>query len=213
VNNHLEPLQQQAFLCVVSHFNSAAMFAAFEEYLVSKAAFTPAEIQQIQAVSTLKSLHKRQFLLHAGEVWAYNAFVTSGCLRTYTIDAKGAEHVMNFAVENWWIGDRQSLTSGQPSTYNIDAVEESKVLLIKREEFDQLRHEIPALNELVNSVLHNSFLSSQNRIHASISYSAEEKYRDFLQKYPAFALRIPQHMVASYLGMTTETLSRVRRKA
>jgi CRP-like cAMP-binding protein len=212
VQKHLEPWQQ-AFLCVVSHFNSTAMFAAFEEYLVSKAAFTPAEIRQIQAVSTLKSLHKRQFLLHAGEVWAYNAFVTSGCLRTYTIDAKGAEHVMNFAVENWWIGDRQSLTSGQPSTYNIDAVEESKVLLIKREEFDQLRHEIPALNELVNSVLHNSFLSSQNRIHASISYSAEEKYRDFLQKYPAFALRIPQHMVASYLGMTTETLSRVRRKA
>jgi CRP-like cAMP-binding protein len=168
------------------------MFAAFEEYLVSKAAFTPVEIQQIQAVSTLKSLHKRQFLLHAGEVWAHNAFVTSGCLRTYTIDAKGAEHIINFAVENWWTGDRQSLTSGQPSTYNIDAVEDSTV---------------------VNNILHNSFLTSQNRIHASISYSAEEKYRDFLQKYPAFALRIPQHMVASYLGMTTETLSRVRRKA
>jgi CRP-like cAMP-binding protein len=75
-----------------------------------------------------------------------------------------------------------------------------------------LRGEIPTLNELVNSILHNSFLASQNRIHASISYSAEEKYRDFLQKYPAFALRIPQHMVASYLGITTETLSRVRRK-
>jgi CRP-like cAMP-binding protein len=189
------------------------MFAVFEEYLVSKAAFTPAEIQQIQAVSTLKNLYKRQFLLQAGEVWFYNAFVTSGCLRTYTIDAKGAEHIINFAVENWWTGDRQSLTSGQPATYNIDAVEDSTVLLIKREDFDQLRHDIPALNELVNNILHNSFLNSQNRIHAAISYSAEEKYRDFLRKYPAFALRIPQHMVASYLGMTTETLSRVRRKA
>jgi CRP-like cAMP-binding protein len=189
------------------------MFSVFEEYLVSKATFTPAEIKRIQAVSTLKSLHKRQFLLQAGEVWAYNAFVISGCLRTYTIDAKGAEHILNFAVENWWTGDRQSLTSSQPSGYNIDAVEDSTVLLIKREDFDRLRREIPALNELVNSILHNSFMSSQNRIHASISYSAEEKYRDFLQKYPAFALRIPQHMVASYLGMTTETLSRVRRKA
>jgi CRP-like cAMP-binding protein len=189
------------------------MFAAFEKYLVSKAAFTPAEIQQIQAVSVLKSLHKRQFLLQAGEVWAYNAFVTSGCLRTYTIDAKGAEHIMNFAVENWWIGDRQSLTSGQPSTYNIDAVEESTVLLIKHEDFEQLRHGMPTLNELVNSVLHNSFLASQNRIHASISYSAEEKYRDFMRKYPTLVTRIPQHMVASYLGMTTETLSRVRRKS
>jgi CRP-like cAMP-binding protein len=188
------------------------MFAAFEEYLMSKAAFTRAEMQQIQAVSTLKSLHKRQFLLHAGEVWAYNAFVTSGCLRSYTIDAKGAEHILNFAVENWWTGDRQSLTSGQPSAYNIDAVEDSAVLLIKGEDFNQLRHAIPALNDLVNTVLHNSFMASQNRIHASISYSAEEKYRDFLQNYPSLALRIPQHMVASYLGMTTETLSRVRRK-
>jgi CRP-like cAMP-binding protein len=188
------------------------MFAVFEEYLISKAAFTAAEIQQIQAVSVLKSLPKRQFLLRAGEFWAYHAFVTSGCLRTYTIDGKGAEHILNFAVENWWIGDRQSLTSGQPSAYNIDAVEDSTVLLIKREEFDQLLHDIPTLNELVNRILHNSFLTSQNRIHAAISYSAEEKYRDFLQKYPAFALRIPQHMVASYLGMTTETLSRVRRK-
>lgn len=188
------------------------MFAAFEEYLLSKAAFTSAEIRQIQAVSVLKTLHKRQFLLHAGEVWAYHAFVASGCLRTYTIDAKGAEHIINFAVENWWIGDRQSLTTGQPATYNIDAVEDSTVLLIKREDFDQLLHDIPVLNELINRILQNSFLTSQNRIHAAISYSAEEKYRDFLQKYPAFALRIPQHMVASYLGMTTETLSRVRRK-
>jgi len=157
-------------------------------------------------------LPKRHLLLRAGEVWTYNAFVTSGCLRTYTIDAKGAEHIINFALENWWTGDRQSLTSGQPSAYNIDAVEDSTVLLIKRENFDRLRSEIPALDEMVNHILHNSFLASQNRIHASISYSAEEKYRDFLQKYPAFALRIPQHMVASYFGMTTETLSRIWRK-
>jgi CRP-like cAMP-binding protein len=188
------------------------MFAVFEEYLLSKATFTPAEIQQIQAVSVLKSLSKRQLLLHAGEVWAHHAFVTSGCLRTYTIDAKGAEHIINFAVENWWIGDRQSLTSGQPATYNIDAVEDSTVLLIKREDFDQLLHDIPTLSELVNSILHKSFLTSQNRIHAAISYSAEEKYRDFLQKYPTLVTRLPQHMVASFLGMTTETLSRVRRK-
>jgi CRP-like cAMP-binding protein len=188
------------------------MFATFENYLVSKGDFTPAELQQIQTVSVVKSLSKRQFLLHAGEVWTYHAFVTNGCLRTYTIDAKGAEHIINFAVENWWIGDRQSLTSGQPATYNIDAVEDTTVLLIKREEFDQLLHDIPALNELVNKILHKSFLTSQSRIHAAISYSAEEKYRDFLQKYPTLVTRIPQHMVASYLGMTTETLSRVRRK-
>jgi len=187
------------------------MFDLFEKYLLNRAAFTASELQQIEAASTIRKLRKRQYLLQEGEVWTYNAFVTSGCLRTYTVDAKGAEHILNFAVENWWTGDRQSLTSGQPSSYNIDAIEDSTVVLIKDEQFKQLRQEIPTLHELVNDILHRSFLVSQNRIHAAISYSAEEKYRAFLQQYPAFALRIPQHMVASYLGMTTETLSRIRR--
>ncbi|MFD2718382.1 Crp/Fnr family transcriptional regulator [Hymenobacter monticola] len=187
------------------------MFDLFEKYLLSKAAFAASELQQIEAVSVVRRLRKRQFLLQAGEVWAYNAFVASGCLRTYTVDAKGAEHTLNFAVENWWTGDRQSLTSGQPSGYNIETVEDSTVVLIKDEQFKQLRQEIPTLNELVNDILHRSFLTAQTRIQAAISYSAEEKYRAFLQQYPAFALRIPQHMVASYLGMTTETLSRIRR--
>lgn len=187
------------------------MFELFEKYLRSNATFTASEMQQIEAVSVVKKLRKRQYLLQEGDVWVYNAFVASGCLRTYTVDAKGAEHILNFAIENWWTGDRQSLTSGQPSRFNIDAIEDSTVVLIKNEEFERLRQAIPALNELVNDILHRSFLASQTRIHAAISYSAEEKYREFLEKFPAFALRIPQHMVASYLGMTTETLSRIRR--
>ncbi|MBH8557599.1 Crp/Fnr family transcriptional regulator [Hymenobacter negativus] len=187
------------------------MFDLFEKYLLSKAAFTAGELQQIEAASVLRKLRKRQFLLQEGEVWAYYAFVASGCLRTYTVDAKGAEHILNFAVENWWTGDLQSLESGQPSGYNIDAVEDSTVVLIKHEQFEHLRQQIPALHEMVNGLLHRSFLVAQARIQTVISYSAEEKYRAFLQQYPAFALRIPQHMVASYLGMTTETLSRIRR--
>ena len=187
------------------------MFDLFEKYLLSKAAFTADELRQIEAVSVVKKLRKRQYLLQEGDVWTYNAFVTSGCLRSYAVDAKGAEHILTFAIENWWIGDRQSLTSGQPSRYNIDAIEDSTVILIKNVDFDRLRQAIPTLHELVNDILHRSFLASQNRIHAAISYSAEEKYRAFLQQFPAFALRIPQHMVASYLGMTTETLSRIRR--
>ena len=187
------------------------MFAVFAQYLQHHAAFTPDEIAQIEALSVVRPVRKRQYLLQAGDVWGYNAFVTNGCLRTYSVDAKGAEHILHFAVENWWIGDQESLATGQPSRYNIEAVEDSTVVLIKKEDFERLRQQIPALNELVNAILHRSFLASQNRIHSAISYSAEEKYREFLQKYPAFALRIPQHMVASYLGMTTETLSRIRR--
>jgi CRP-like cAMP-binding protein len=118
------------------------MFDLFEKYLLSKAAFTADELRQIEAVSSVKKLRKRQYLLQEGEVWALNAFVASGCLRTYTVDSKGAEHILTFAIENWWIGDRQSLTSGQPSRYNIDAIEDSTVILFKKEEFDRLRQAI-----------------------------------------------------------------------
>jgi CRP-like cAMP-binding protein len=187
------------------------MFDVFEQYLQSKADFTDAEIQQVKAVSVLKKLRKRQYLLQAGDTWASNAFVAAGCLRTYSVDGKGAEHIINFAIENWWTGDQESLTTGQPSRYNIEAIEDSSVVLIKKEAFDQLRQELPAFDKVINTILHRSFMASQNRIHSAISHSAEEKYREFLLKYPGFALRIPQHMVASYLGMTTETLSRIRR--
>lgn len=187
------------------------MFAVFEHYLQSKAAFSAAEIEQIKAASLAKTLRKRQYLLQAGDEWSYQAFVTSGCLRTYSVDAKGAEHILNFAVENWWTGDQQSLTTGQPARYYVEAIEKSTLFLFKKEDFERLRREIPRLDEVVNALLYRSFLASQNRIHAAISYSAEEKYREFLRLYPAFARRIPQYMVASYLGMTTETLSRIRR--
>lgn len=188
------------------------MFAVFEKYLLSKAAFTPVEIGRIQAAAVTRTLHKRQYLLQAGDVWPYQAFVTSGCLRTYTVDDKGAEHILHFAVENWWAGDQESLTTGQPTRYTIDAIEESTILLFKKEELERLRQKIPVLDGLINATLYRSFLASQNRLHAAISFSAEEKYHEFAEKFPAFAQRIPQHMVAAYLGMTTETLSRIRRK-
>jgi len=187
------------------------MFDVFAEYLQSKADFTADEVEHIKAMSLLKTLRKRQYLLQAGDMWTSNAFVTSGCLRTYSVDAKGAEHIISFAVENWWAGDQESLASGQPSRYNIEAIEDTQVVLIKKEDFDHLRREIPTLDGVVNAILYRSFMAAQNRIHSAISYSAEEKYREFLQKYPGFALRIPQHMIASYLGVTTETLSRIRR--
>ncbi|UOQ68613.1 Crp/Fnr family transcriptional regulator [Hymenobacter volaticus] len=187
------------------------MFDVFAKYLLSKADFTADELQRIQAACLIRTLRKHQYLLQAGDVWTYNAFVAKGCMRSYTMDSKGTEHILNFAVENWWTGDQESLTTGQPSRYNIDAVEDSDVVLIRKEDFNQLRQELPVFNQLINSILHRSFMASQNRIHSAISYSAEEKYRDFLQRFPGLALRIPQHMVASYLGMTTETLSRIRR--
>jgi len=176
-------------------------------------ALTEEEWALIERVCTIKKLRKQQFLLEAGDVWRYNAFVCQGCLRRYKTDAKGVEHIVQFATENSWTGDRSSLMNGTPSEYNIDAIEGSVILLIKKEDFEHITASVPTFRDLVNNILEKSLIASQERIHSSISLSAEEKYIAFTRSFPDLSNRVPRHMLASYLGMTPETLSRVRRAA
>jgi len=164
----------------------------------------------IRSLSLVRKLRKHQFLLQAGDICKQHAFVSKGCLRSYSVDSDGVEHTVKFAVENWWIGDRDSLMSGEPAMLNIDAVEDSEVVLLSTKNFDLICQKIPAFNNMVNNLLQSAYNASQNRILANISLSAIEKYEHFLQRYPDLALRIPQGMIASYLGMSPETLSRVR---
>lgn len=186
------------------------MLEVFQQYINSKASITNEEFETIKSLCIIKKLRKKQYLLQEGDVWKYNAFICQGCLRSYRLDDKGLEHIINFAIENHWTGDRESLLSGNPAKLNIDAIEDSTLVLITKENFEALCKEIPAFNDMVNSILHRSFVASQNRIHAAISYTAEEKYLNFINTSPEFANRVPQHMIASYLGISPETLSRVR---
>jgi len=189
------------------------MFDVFQNYLQSKITLSDTEIELIKSLSAIKKLRRRQFLLQEGDIWRFHAFVCSGFVKTYSVDDKGQEHIMNFSPENYWTGDRESLTTGNPSKYNIDAIEDSEILLIKKEDFERLCIQIPKFNELVNTILQKSFVVSQDRIHSNISLSAEDKYQNFIQKFPSIANRVPQHMIASYLGISPETLSRVRKPA
>ncbi len=189
------------------------MYEVFRQYINSKTTITDEEFSLIQSLGTLKKLQKKQFLLHEGMVWKYNAFVCKGCLRTYRIDDKGNEHILQFSIENWWAGDRESLITGHPAQSNIEALEDSVVLLFTQEQFLTICKEIPNFNAMIINILEKSFIAAQNRIHASISYTTEEKYQSFLNSYPNIANRIPQHMIASYLGVTAETLSRLRTQA
>ncbi|ASK29477.1 cyclic nucleotide-binding protein [Chryseobacterium sp. T16E-39] len=189
------------------------MFDYFINYLKDKITLSNDEIELIKSVAILKRLRKHQYLLQEGDVWKFNAFISSGLVKTFSIDTKGQEHIMNFSPENYWTGDRESLTTGNPSEFNIIALENSEVILIKKEDFSILCSTIPQFNDMVNEILHRSFLFSQKRIHANISLSAEEKYQDFIKKNPHIINRIPQHMIASYLGVSPETLSRIRTQA
>lgn len=197
---------------VTPFFYLRFMYDVFQQYLDHKIKLSPAQAERIRSLAVIKKLRKKQYLLQEGDVWKYDAFVVGGCLRTYSVDEKGNEHVMGFSIENWWTGDRESLLSGKPSRFHIDAIEDSVVILFIHSNFELICTEIPAFKDMVNMILQRSFISSQNRIQAALSFTAEEKYRAFLDKYPGFATRIPQAMIASYLGMTPETLSRIRKQ-
>ena len=187
------------------------MFESFKQYILERSIISESDLLKIEAVCQYKKLRKKQYLLQEGDVWKYNAFIVKGCLRTFHVDDKGNEHILNFAIENWWTGDRESLQSGLPSIYNIEALEDAEIILITKDNFDQLCKEIPAFNDMINAILQKSFVASQGRIQTFLSLGAEEKYQRFIEKYPQLALRVPQGMIASYLGITPETLSRVRK--
>jgi CRP-like cAMP-binding protein len=189
------------------------VYEIFKVYLDDKISLTEEQHEFIRSRTVVKKLRKKQYLLQEGNHWNNKAFVSKGLLRTYSVDERGFEHVIAFAMENWWTGDREALLSGQPSRYNIDAIEDSEIVIIKKTEFDSICREIPAFNEMVNTILERNFIAFQNRIHDSISTPVEERYLNFVERYPSLSARVPLNMLASYLGITRETLSRIRHKA
>jgi len=186
------------------------MFEVFEKYLRSKTQLTDEELEMIRAVSISRKLRKRQYLLQEGDVCRHDCFTSKGCLRSYRLGDDGDEHILRFGVENWWMADKESYNSGEPAKINIDALEDSEVILFTRDNFTMLVETIPNLRLFMEQLYSRAFDVSQNRIFTHISYSAEEKYNDFVKSYPNIFNRVPLHMIASYLGVSRETLSRVR---
>lgn len=160
----------------------------------------------------IKEVKKNEIILREGEISDSTFFVEKGLLRMYSIDKAGKEHVIQFAPENWIISDTTSQLLNEKSRFYIEAIEESTVIITKEGFFENLSKIYPDVAEKNQRLMFNHIKSLQNRVNALISTTAEERYMDFLKKYPNLMLRAPQWMVASYLGITPESLSRVRKE-
>ena len=189
------------------------MHGALLQYIKEHAA-TPLSDHDVEAIThafTQKKFRKRQYFLQEGEVCKHVAFIVKGAMRQYSVDEKGAEHIVRLAIENWWAGDRESYIMSTPSIYYIDAWEDTDALLISHADFVSLES-IPALREMTRILDERHAFAWQKRMNAFISLPAEKRYDDLAKTYPEFLRRFPQHIIASYLGITKETLSRLRHR-
>ncbi|UEG50337.1 Crp/Fnr family transcriptional regulator [Ferruginibacter lapsinanis] len=157
-----------------------------------------------------KKLKKRQFLLQEDQVCRYSAFVTKGCLRGYTIDQNGFEHILQFAPRDWWIADMYSLITEQPGNLNIDALDHTEVLLLAKKDQERLFSEIPKFERFFRIITENSLINSRLRLMDNLSKSAQERYLTFCKRYPSLIEWLPQKQIAAYIGVTPEFLSKMR---
>jgi len=155
---------------------------------------------------------KRQYVLQEGNVCTQFYFVVRGCLRMYKIDDKGNTHILQFAAENYFINDLGSFHGVKPSALNIDALEDTVVLQISRDDLISLYTKAPIFHRIFRVLIENSFVRLQERLLQNISSTAEERYQTFLENYSHLINRLSQVQIASYLGITPEFLSRLRRK-
>ncbi|GGH10248.1 Crp/Fnr family transcriptional regulator [Pedobacter zeae] len=187
------------------------MFAPFEKYLLGFVQISGADLERIKSVATVKKIRKWQSLLHDGEVWKSMCFVVSGCFRLYRFDQKGIDHTVRFGIENWWMTDTESFNHQTPSNYNIEALSSSTVIIWGKNDWEQLLVTISAFKQFYDRLNASAYETSQQRIFSLISGSAEERYLEFQRAYPNVFNKVPLHMVASYLGISRETLSRIRK--
>ncbi|GAC1382136.1 MAG: Crp/Fnr family transcriptional regulator [Ginsengibacter sp.] len=187
------------------------MFEVFFSHVKEKVILNDDEKERIKSFFIPKKIRRKQYLLQEGDICRYMAFVERGLLRSYNVDDKGYEHMIQFAWDGWWISDTYSFLSEEAAAYNIDAIEDAELLLLSRSHFEAMTIEVPKMERYFRILFQNNIISKEKRLLSSITYSAEEKYTKLAENNPQLIQRIPQNLIASYLGITPETLSRIRK--
>jgi len=159
-----------------------------------------------------KSLANGAFLLREGEVCKYESFVTQGCLKTYYLDENGLEHIVDFSIEEWWADDLYSLLTQTASKSNIRAMEDTHILQISKTDLELLYQKIPKFERFFRILFQNAYIAQKEQINLALSASAEERYLLFLKKKPYAEKRFPQKDIASYLGITPQFLSTLKKR-
>ncbi len=188
------------------------MYDRIRTNIARRITLTDAEFDHFTTFLQPKTYKKKEFLLHAGEISKHLAFVNEGIFRTYTIDKTGEEHILQFSLEDWWTGDTYSGLTQKPSTFFIEALEDSHVYLIDNQQLEIIFAEIPKFERYFRILAQNRFIALQERINGDLSDSAEERYLDLLNRYPTLLQRVPQQYIASFLGIQPPSLSRIRKQ-
>lgn len=188
------------------------MYSALFKHIDKFVKLDPEEQKLLVSLLSSSRYKKKAFLHEAGETCRSNYFVVSGCLRLYFIDIKGAEQTTQFAIENWWISDLTSFLAQKPSDFYIQAAEETEVIVIEHRHYDELFEKLPKLEKYFRLIFQKLHQAAQVRIKYLYSQTAEERYINFNKLFPEFVQRVPQYMLASYLGFTPEFLSKIRAK-
>ncbi|WNH12019.1 Crp/Fnr family transcriptional regulator [Thalassobellus suaedae] len=171
---------------------------------------TNEEITFLESKLTIRNYLKGQYILQQGDVCQYGCFILSGCTRTFYVDKDGQEHILMFGIEDWWASDMGSFITQTPADFNVQCLENTEVVMFSHKVNEELYKEIPKLERFFRQITERAFVASQKRIVRGFSLAAKEQYLLFREQYPEIEQRIPQYMVASYLGITKEFLSKIK---
>ncbi|SHF98272.1 cAMP-binding domain of CRP or a regulatory subunit of cAMP-dependent protein kinases [Fodinibius roseus] len=186
------------------------MYQVLKESFQEHVSLTDEQWEMCKKKFRPKRMLKRQFLLQEGDVCRELAFVEKGSLYSYSVDSKGNQHVIRFAFEGWWMANLQSFFTRKPTNLNIEVLEDSELLVLDSKNHEKLLEEIPAYERYHRIILQNAYVALQQRVENALGLTAEEKYNRLIEQNPEFMNRVPLNLVASYLGISPETLSRVR---